>query len=368
MTWWHWLAPVVGLLLLGFLWSFLDGVLRDRRPPVDGAVLALLVAVLQLTLSDRARPLFALVAAVAAGAVVVHAVRRRRRPTFERWRRHGPWTTLLFGLPELVTPVAWLRALWRSTALLRWWLRHVPTYRAFRRLGHRRLAVAAELSRWFTPAQVRALAWDVDTLTHATSAMARVRTHPAWDAEAFIRAVRASGHDVAPHLGNWAQLHRLGVDDPAGFLRYVEAPDADVRLALRFAVGRVPVPYDVVLALRRLGVPNLWLPLARFQDELRVHRVHYPTGWTGLLAWLEHAGADLLTAFRQGRSYSAQDAEPYFRVWRGWTAVAERAPHLEAALWAAAGFTVDEALSMLDAGAEPDPEVLLGLAALRRTA
>lgn len=364
MTWWQWLAPVVGLLLLGFLWIFLDGVLRDRRPPVDGAVLALLVAVLHLALSDRARPLFALVAAVAAGAVATHAV-VRRRPGRDRWRRQGPWTTLLFGLPELVTPVAWLRALWRWTSVVRWWLRRPRVFRAFRRLGYRRLAVAAELSRWFTPAQVRVLAWDVEALTYATAAMARVRTPRGWDAEAFVRAVRACGHDVTPHLGNWAELHRLGVDDPAGFLRYVEAPDTDLRFALRYAVGRPPVPFEVVLALRRLGVTKLWAPMARLQDELRVHGAAYPTGWTGLLTWLEHAGADLLTAFRQ---HSTGDAESYFREWRTWTRVSERAPRLEAALWSAAGFTVDGALAMLDCGEEPDPEVLLGLAALRRTA
>ncbi|GAA1028389.1 hypothetical protein GCM10009557_13240 [Virgisporangium ochraceum] len=356
---------VVGLLLLGFLWIFLDGVLRDRRPPVDAEVLALLVAVLQLTLSDRARPLFALVAAVAAGAVVTHFLVRRRRPRFHTWRRLGPWATLLWGLPELVSPAAGLRALWRRTAPLR---QNPVTYLAFRRLGYRRPAVTAELSRWFTPTQVGVLAWDVEALTYATAAMSRVRVPPAWDAEAFIRVVRAAGHDVTPHLGNWAELHRLGVDDPAGLLAYVGAPDADLRFALRYAVGRPPVPYGVVLTLSRLGVTKLWAPVARLQEEMRVHGARYPTGWTGLLTWLEHAGTDLLATFREGRQYSTWDAEPHFRAWRAWTPVAERAPHLEAALWAAAGFTVDEALSMLEAGDEPDVEILLGLAALRRTA
>jgi hypothetical protein len=66
-------------------------------------------------------------------------------------------------------------------------------------------------------------------------------------------------------------------------------------------------------------------------------------------------------------SFSVADADTYLRPWRDWTPVAERAPHVEPALWAAAGFTVDDALAMIDAGGEPDTEVLLGLAALRRT-
>jgi hypothetical protein len=359
---------VVGLLLLGFLWIFLDGVLRDRRPPVDGAVLALLVAVLQLTLSDRARPLFALVAAVAAGAVVTHFLVRRRPPRFDTWIRLGPWATLLAELPELIAPVAWLRALWRRSVLWWWWLRHVRVYRDLRRLGYRRLTVAVELSRWFTPAQVGALAFDVEALTCATESMERVRTPPTWDADAFVRVVRACGHDLTLNLGNWALLHRLGVDDPTEFLRYFDNPDANPWFAVAYAIGDRPVPYDVMLTLRRLGVPKPQLALVRLREEMRVHGARYPTGWTGLLTWLEHAGADMLTTFREGEPYSPWDSERHFRTWREWTPVAERAPHLEAALWAAAGFTVDEALAMLDAGDEPDVEILLGLAALRRTA
>jgi hypothetical protein len=356
MTWLHSSAPVVGILLLGFLWIFVDGVLRHpelrRHPPIDGVVLGLGLAVAYVTLAGpppggvlRAVVLV-LFALVVLGSVVAGlAWTRIYVPPFAGWRRRG----LLFHLPELITPVAGVRALWRRSAPLRWGLRHPRGYLAFRRLGYRRLAVAAELSRWFTPAQLGRLGWDPEAVAPATYAMARVDA-TGWDAEAFLRASR--GHHVAHRITSWAELSRLGVDDPAEFQRYMAAPDADLDLALRFGAGPVRVPYGIVTALRRSGVRRPWPVLYALRNEYRRHGDRYPGGWPSILAWIEHSGPD---------------PDGNLEAWRAWTVVSQRAPRLEPAWWAAAGFTVDEALAVLDTGAEPDAEVLLALAALRRS-
>jgi hypothetical protein len=105
--------------------------------------------------------------------------------------------------------------------------------------------------------------------------------------------------------------------------------------------------------------------MAVLREEYRVYGSRYPGGWPSIVAWLDHAGHDLLRSARIVSSFTIWEAEPYLRPWREWTVLGERHPH--PALWYAAGFTVDEALAMIDAGDGPDEQVLLGLAALRRT-
>lgn len=369
MGWLHWSAPVVGVLFLGHLWLVLDGVMRnpDRRdrPPIEGTVLFLLVSGLYVTLADPPgvlrivdRVLFAL---LASGSVVA-ALARFGVVTLPRlpWRALGPWKVLLFGLPEVVTPVAGVRAVWRRTAPLRWCLRHPRTYRAFRRLGYRGPRVIATLGRWFRPDQLRRLGWAVTAVTAATELMAFV-PRTGWDAEAFVDAVRASGHDHADQLPRWRLLHRLGVHDPAEYLRYVAA--GDLPLALQYALGPDRVPYDVALELRRRGATTLWPVLNALQREYRNHRTCYPGGWADIVAWITY---DQTPAFARALADRASmwDAQP----WRAWAPVASRGRRVAPALWAAAGFTVEEALAVLDAGDEPDAEALRGLAALRRTA
>ncbi|GAA0916354.1 hypothetical protein Vau01_084140 [Virgisporangium aurantiacum] len=370
----HWVAPVAGVVFLGYLWLLLDGVMRDpdrRRPPLDGPALCLLASGLYVTLADPPGTVLPIVDRVLFGLLVlgsvVAALAWFRVVTLPRlrWRPPGPWTVLLFGLPELVTPVRWIVAGWRRTAPLRWCMSHPYTEQEFRRLGYRGPRVIATVARWFSPDQVRRLGWTATAVAAATEQMAFV-SRQGWDAEAFVDAVRASGRDHADQLGNWGDLYRLGRHDPAEYLRYLAA-GADIALALRYALGPDRVPYEVVLALTRRGVAKPWPHLYSLQREYRTHRTCYRGGWADIVAWVEYDETRPFTRALAAR-FTAWDDDTYFRRWREWAPVGERAPHPEPALWAAAGFTVDEALAVLDTGAEPDAEALRGLAALRRTA
>jgi hypothetical protein len=373
MEWLHWSAPVVGVLFLGHLWLFLDGVMRnpDRRdrPPIEGTALFLLVSGLYMTLADPPgvlrvvdRVLFGLLVAGSAVAALARfgVVTLPRLP----WRALGPWKVLLFGLPEVLTPVTGVRAVWRRTAPPRWCVRHPRTHRAFRRLGYRGPRVIATLARWFRPDQLRRLGWKVTDVSAATERMALVGGE-GWDAEAFIRTVRATGRDHADQLGSWRRLHRLGVDDPTEYLRYLATTGIDV--ALRYALGPDRVPYDVVRALQRRGAAILWPLLSALEREYQLHRTCYWGGWSSIVAWIGYDESPGFAAALAARPAARNDTT-YLHRWREWAPVGGRTSRVEPALWAAAGFTVDEALAVLDAGDEPDAEALRGLAALRRTA
>jgi hypothetical protein len=287
------------------------------------------------------------------------------------------WLAALVGL-------LLLGALWwtivdggrRSRPLL-WCLLRPRVYRGLRRAGVRGVRGVSLVGQWFTPAQVRRLGWPGATVQLLVGSSgwrgATGIDTSGWDADAFIATVHAGGRRWSDYTASttWFSLFRLGVEDTGEFVRYATArdPRIDIDVALRYGLAEQRIPFDVfptiVGALERAGAKEPAL-MRRLLDELAVagHRDldGYLGGWAGLAAWVEHDAPAYVRALRR----SAWEPDEVFERWLSWRGVGERAPHLQPALWHAAGFTVDEATGLLDAGDAPDNDTLAGLAALRR--
>jgi hypothetical protein len=393
VSWLHWLAPAVGVLLLGFLWVFVAGVRTSsylrHHPPIDGVVLALLLGVGYLVWPfdgpGRDRPVLfavdvALLVLLVAGSVVAGLAWANVITLPTRTVRPGhEWAEALYSLPDLIAPSSPLRALCRWSRPLWWCLRRPRVYGRLRRLGVRGVRGVSLVGQWFTPAQVVRLGWPGPGLHLTVGGFGWRRDSDldtsGWTADAFIRAVHATGRPWLDYTTStsWRSLHRLGVEDTAEFVRYARA-GADLDEALRYGLAAARIPYDVFPTLdRALERAEVQPPeRQRLLDEL-VAEAHrdldaYQDGWAGLAAWVGYDGAALVGSLRRSPGPGRWDPEPVFERWRSWRKVAGRAPGLQPALWDAAGLTLDEALTMIDAGDPPDAEVLAGLAALRRPA
>jgi hypothetical protein len=392
VSWLHWLAPAVGVLLLGFLCAFLDSVRaatdRRRQPPLDGVVLGLLAGLGYLVWPfdgpGRDRPvLFAvdvvLLVLLVTGSTVAVLARAQVVTVPGRPAPHRPgWVEALAAIPEQVTPSAPVVAFWRWSRPVRWCLRRPGTYRALRRLGVRGVRGVSLVGQWFTPAQVTRLGWPGPGLQLLVGGFGWRRgsdlDSSGWTADAFTATVHATGRSWLDYTTStsWRSLFRIGVEDTGEFVRYAAA-GVDLDEALRYGLADQRIPYDVFPVLDRAleragaGPPERRRLLDELVAESRRDLDAYQDGWAGLAAWVEHDGAAFVAALRRAARPVAWDPGPVFGRWRSWRKVAGRAPGLQPALWDAAGLTADEALAMIDAGDPPDAEVLAGLAALRRT-
>jgi hypothetical protein len=388
-------SPIVGVLLLGYVCLIIDLVRRrteypwQRNSQIDGVVLAPLAGFLVLVrpfLADGSRPrplvaldlvLFALLAVASLiGALAWAGV--VRLPEGAKFY-HRRWLNGLADLAETVKPLAPVRGGWRWSRPLRWCLLHPRAYLGLRRLGVRGWRGARLVGRWFTPAQVERLGWparDLQMVVGGYTLLPDFGPYAGWDAERFIDTVHATDRPPADFTTDvsWGSLYRLGHDDAASeFLRYAKLrdPELGIDLALRYASGTWHIPYDAFPAIYR-GLEHAGAQrreMTMFLDRLSGERdraEEYQNGWAGLAAWIEHDGqayVDALTSVNRHK----WDPDPVCERWRSWHVVGERAPHLQPALWYAAGFTIAEALEMLDAGDPPEAEVLAGLAALRKS-
>lgn len=385
------MSPILGGLLLGYVCLLVDLVRRratypwQRNAQIDGLVLAPVAGFLVLVLPARGLFVLDLVlfGLVVVGSLVgalawVGLVRLPTKPTNYRRR----WLNGVADLAELFKPLAPVRGAWRWSRPLRWCLRWPRRYLGLRRLGVRGWRGARLVGQWFAPAQVERLGWpgrDLQMLVGGDRWLAERGPYATWDADVFIDTVDATGRPAADYTTDvaWPILYRLGFDeageDPAEFIRYatLRDPEIGIDLALKYARGPWHIPSEVFptifRALRRAGAePD---DLTRYLDRLAAERPRideYHNGWAGLAAWVEHDGAAFVAA-RTSVTRSRWNADDVCDRWRSWHEVGERSPDLPPALWHAAGFSVAEALELIDAGDPPDAEVLAGLAALRRS-
>ena len=287
------------------------------------------------------------------------------------------WLTAVGGL--LLLGVLW----WvfagggRLSRPLVWCLLRPRAYRGLRRAGVRGVRGVSLVGQWFTPAQVRRLGWPGATLQLLVGGpgwrSAVGLDTSGWDADAFIGAVHAGGRRWSDYTASttWLSLFRLGAEDAGEFVRYAKArePRVGIDVALRYGLAEQRIPYDVfptmLRGLERGGAKEPAL-MRRLLDELALagRRDHdgYQGGWAGLAAWVDLDGEAYVRALRR----SAWEPDDVFERWLSWREVGERAPDLQPALWHAAGFGVEEAIELLDAGEPPDVDTLAGLAALRR--
>jgi hypothetical protein len=402
VSWLHWLAPAVGILLLGFLWAFVDRIREyphtRHRPPIDGVVLTLLAAFGYLVWPShgpgtRHTVLFAvdvtLLVLLVAGSTVAAlgwlrvisfpARTARTARTAPSTRSRPGWIDAWYTVPELIVPSAPVVAVWTWSRPLRWCLLRPRTFLRLRRLGVRGLVGVSLVGQWFSPAQVGRLGWPGATLQLLVGAFGWRRGSDldtsGWDADAFIRAVHASGRPWADYAAvtPWRTLFRLGVDS-VDFVRYARGrePRVGIDIALRYGLADIWIPYDVFPALyhglERGGAtpPDVPPLLDHLATEAHRDLDAYRDGWAGLAAWVGYDGRAYVRSLRRAAGPALWEPEPVFARWRSWGKVAARESGPQPALWDAAGLTVDEALTMIDAGDPPDKDVLEGLAALRR--
>lgn len=258
-----------------------------------------------------------------------------------------------------------------------WCVLRPRTTRALRLAGIRGVRGVSLVGQWFSPAQVRRLGWPGPTLQLLVGGFGWRREigydSSGWDADAFIDAVHASGRRWSDYTAasTWFGLVPLGIEDTTEFVRYAKArePRVDIDVALRYGLPPRQVPHDVFPAIHRglelAGATDPDLRRRLLDEVARAGRDDlgsYQDGWAGLAAWVEHDAPAFVTAM----TYATYDRSTHFERWRSWREVGERAPCLQPALWHAAGFTVDEALEMIEGGDIPDRDTLAGLAALRR--
>jgi hypothetical protein len=386
---WSWVSPIVGVLLLGHVGLIVDLVRRRgdhpwrRHSQIDGLVLAPVVGIVVLVWPSRSGVLFGLdlllFGLIATGSVVgalawAGVVRLPKGPEYSD--RVG--MNYLADLAERFRPLSPVRWLWSGSRPLWWCLRRPRTYLRLRRLGVRGWRGVRLVGRWFSPAQVTRLGWpprDLQMLVGGGFAMSEKGPAAGWDADAFIDTVHASDRPSTDYTTDvsWLFLSELGRDDNTEFLRYAKLRDPEVGIAMALTYSRFPsaIPSEVFPAmyrgLRRAGVDAGEMTLLLSRIGLERHRIDaYQNGWAGLAAWVEHDGP----AFVGPEPVIVRrtwNADRVCERWRSWREVGDRAPHVQPALWHAAGFTVAEALQMIEAGEAVDAEVLAGLAALRRS-
>jgi hypothetical protein len=279
-----------------------------------------------------------------------------------------------------------------------WAATHPLTQLEFSGLGSLRRIESYLVSRLFTPAQVRRLGWPFEDVVWLAGVKrenynwVRFNLRPRfvgelidsdrrrWNAETFIRlaqAARAAGGSASDP--SWADLCRLS--DPEleeRHLSYLRHPERTIGLFEAVQYGRDGLPYDVfVLLTRDLTAwwragqePSAAAEQLFFQEMVqllagRFARLGWPgePDWHQLATWVATVYPTLEVA---DQVRSVDHARILYDLWDEWTPLmlADRRPW--AAEWWAAGFTPDEARTLIDEGREPDPETLASLAALRR--